>query len=90
MRTKIERVDMARLAIMYLHGGVYADLDQELLSAALLRCVVTLDRIVLPTTLPYGEPRSNVASSGCCAGCPVVAFFLRLGGISCGQRKSRA
>jgi hypothetical protein len=48
MRAKIERVDMARLAIMYLHGGVYADLDQELLSPALLHCIVALNRIVLP------------------------------------------
>ena len=94
MRATIERVDMARLAIMYLcvaisrcqpqaahpsylppvilhalappaspsrllhythpahvptrHGGVYADLDQELMSVHLLRCIVALDRIVLP------------------------------------------
>ena len=48
MRTIVERVDMARLAIMYLHGGVYADLDMELRSAALLRCAVRLNRIILP------------------------------------------
>ena len=48
MRALIERVDMARLAIMYLHGGVYADLDMELLHFEWLRCVVRLGRIVLP------------------------------------------
>ncbi|KAL1510571.1 hypothetical protein AB1Y20_006872 [Prymnesium parvum] len=48
LRSLVERLDIARLAIMYLHGGVYADLDMELRSAPLLRCAVRLRRVILP------------------------------------------
>ena len=47
-RSKIERVDLARYAIMHEHGSVYADADQQLISPQQLRRVACAHRVVLP------------------------------------------
>lgn len=48
MRTPIERVDMARYALLYLYGGVYADADVALLSLPMLRCAIRDAELTLP------------------------------------------
>ena len=48
MRTVVERTDIARLALLYAHGGVYADLDIELLSEAQLRAMRLTGKVYLP------------------------------------------
>ena len=47
-RTLIERVDVARYALMHAHGGVYADADQELISAPRLSAAACSGLTVLP------------------------------------------
>ena len=48
MRTLIERTDIARLAVMHLYGGIYSDLDMELLKPNLMRELVCKATIALP------------------------------------------
>ena len=48
MRTLIERTDIARLAVMHLYGGIYSDLDIELLKPGLMRELVCTAAVVLP------------------------------------------
>ena len=48
-RALIERVDVARYALMYRDGGVYADADHELVSASLLQGGVEAKGFVLRT-----------------------------------------
>ena len=48
MRTLIERTDIARLAVMHLYGGIYSDLDMELLKPGLIRELVCTAAVVLP------------------------------------------
>lgn len=48
MRAPIERADMVRYALMYRDGGVYADLDMELLSPSFLHRVLRTGRAVFP------------------------------------------
>merc|ERR1712078_485583 len=48
MRTTIEVTDICRLALMYLHGGIYADLDQQLLDSSAMRKLVASGGVYLP------------------------------------------
>ena len=48
MRTLIERTDIARLAVMHLYGGIYADLDMELLEPNLMHELVCTADVVVP------------------------------------------
>ena len=48
MRTWVERTDIARLALMHLHGGIYADLDVRLHSASSLHALLRTGRVYLP------------------------------------------
>jgi hypothetical protein len=48
MRTVIERTDICRLAIMHLFGGIYADLDQQLVDVRRMRALVQSGRVYLP------------------------------------------
>lgn len=61
MRAKIERVDMARYALLHRDGGVYADQDLELLSPHVLRCAACSSRLILPYESGHG--RSLVGQS---------------------------
>lgn len=47
-RSTIERVDMARYALMYTEGGIYADADQQLVSEGPLREAACSGKVVLP------------------------------------------
>ena len=47
MRAAIERDDIAKYCALFLHGGVYADLDTELLSAPLLARAAASGRVLL-------------------------------------------
>jgi len=48
MRAIVERTDICRLASLYVHGGVYADLDQELVSPTQLIELMATGKVVLP------------------------------------------
>lgn len=48
MRTVIEKTDICRLALMHLHGGIYADLDQELVSVEKMQKLLASGRVYLP------------------------------------------
>ena len=48
MRSIIEKTDICRLALMHIHGGIYADLDQELVSVNKMRELVASGRAYLP------------------------------------------
>lgn len=48
MRTTIEKTDISRLALMYSHGGIYADLDQRLLDPDGLRAMLATGLAYLP------------------------------------------
>jgi hypothetical protein len=47
-RTVIERVDVARYALMFRHGGIYADADHQLIAEAPLREAACSEQVVLP------------------------------------------
>lgn len=47
-RSLVEVTDIARLALMYLHGGVYADLDQELREPNQLRAMLASGLTFIP------------------------------------------
>jgi len=48
MRTVIEKTDICRLAVMHVHGGIYADLDQELVSVEKMQELLASGRVYLP------------------------------------------
>ena len=47
-RTLIERTDIARLALMHLYGGIYADMDQFLLSPSTMHSMLRSGQAYLP------------------------------------------
>ena len=52
-RSKIERVDLARYALMYRDGGIYADADQQLISEARMREAACSNTAVIPTEVVF-------------------------------------
>ena len=64
MRTAVEVTDICRLRL-YLHGGIYADLDQQLLDSSAMRKLVAsggaichLRRVVLLQSILIRPPPS--------------------------------
>ena len=73
MRAPVERNDMARYAILYRYGGVYADLDMKLLRSSLFSHAASGQHI----TLPFEKGRL-VGQSIMLAPAPQHAFWMKL------------
>lgn len=59
-RAKIERVDLARYALIFRDGGIYADADQQLVSEARMReAACSRSAAVLPTEIVFEAMRSR-------------------------------
>ena len=72
MKRKIEKVDFARYALLYLYGGLYADADQELVNSTTLQELLLL--LPQSTITPPNEDPTTTATT------PTIILPLEQGG----------